>query len=82
MGERPDVPRKPNPTSVLDTAKYLELQPEEIIYVGDSGVDMETALNANMFGVGVAWGFRPVLELQEKGAKAVIYKPSELLELL
>lgn len=82
MGERPDVPRKPNPASVLETAKHMELLPSEILYVGDSGVDMETAINANMYGVGVAWGFRPVKELLEKGAKAVLYKPSELLGLL
>lgn len=79
LGERPDVPRKPDPAGAFETAKKLEIMPEEILYVGDSGVDMETALNAGMFGVGAAWGFRTVEELESSGAKAVIHNPLELL---
>lgn len=79
LGERPDVMRKPDPAAAIETAKHLEISPERIIYLGDSGVDMQTANNAGMFGVGAAWGFRTVDELINGGARAVIYEPDELL---
>jgi phosphoglycolate phosphatase len=82
LGERPDVPKKPDPMSAIETSKHLEIMPEELLYLGDSGVDMVTARNAGMYGVGAAWGFRKVDELNENGAKAVIYNPLELLNLL
>lgn len=82
LGERPDVPRKPDPKGAFETAKHLEIMPEDILYLGDSGVDMVTANNAGMYGVGAAWGFRTADELKENGAKAVIHNPLELLNLL
>lgn len=82
LGERLDVPRKPDPKGALETAKHLEIEPEELLYLGDSGVDMVTANNAGMYGVGAAWGFRTADELKENGAKAIIFHPLELLNLL
>ncbi len=80
MGATEDFPRKPHPDSALFIAKKLNLSPENIIYVGDSNVDMKTALAAGMFPVGVAWGFRTREELQNAGAKLIIDKPQELAE--
>jgi phosphoglycolate phosphatase len=60
----------------------MGLKPEEIIFVGDSGIDMQTATNANMFAVGVSWGYRPKEELIENGAKQVVNHPLDLIEIL
>ncbi|MCG9791029.1 HAD family hydrolase [Flavobacterium algicola] len=73
--------KKPNPTVALQMAQQLGLQPSEVLYVGDSGVDMETAVNAQFYAFGVLWGFRPKEELEATGAQIVIGHPSDLLQL-
>ena len=67
-GQRADVPKKPDPTAVLAMAKDFGLAPREVLYVGDSGVDMDTGRNAGMDPCGVLWGFREEAELREHGA--------------
>lgn len=56
-----------------------QLKPQEIAYLGDSDVDMQTAKNADMLAVGVLWGFRPADELKQNGADILIAKPLDLL---
>jgi phosphoglycolate phosphatase len=82
FGERPNLPKKPDPKGALEIAGLMKLSPKEILYLGDSGTDMETASAAGMFPVGASWGFRSTEELVGHGAQAVIKTPLELLELL
>ena len=82
LGLRPEVPRKPDPAGALETAQLLGVAPERILYLGDSGTDMKTAVAAGMFPVGALWGFRTRDELLANGAAAVIPHPTELLGLL
>lgn len=56
--------------------------PERVLYVGDTSMDMDTASAAGMVSVGVTWGFRDEAELRDHGARHIIHKPIELLELL
>ncbi|HXK70212.1 MAG TPA: HAD family hydrolase [Caldisericia bacterium] len=79
LGARDNVPKKPDPTSVFEIANTMKLSTEEFIYLGDSGIDMKTALAAGMYPVGALWGFRTKEELLEAGAKALIQDPLELL---
>ncbi len=74
--------KKPNPTKALNISNNMGIGPKEIMFVGDSGIDMETATNAGMLGVGVLWGFRSKDELISAGAKHIISNPQELLLLL
>ncbi len=67
QGERVDVPLKPNPTSAMSFATMLGLAPSEILFVGDSEVDAETAKAAGMQLALVTWGFRPRSELESSG---------------
>ena len=80
-GERPNIPRKPDPTSVLGLLDELGGQKETTLYIGDSATDMQTAVNAGLTAIGVAWGFRSVEELRASGADALAYEPSDLLPL-
>lgn len=82
MGLQNDIPPKPDPTSALQIAKQLNIDSLHILYVGDSDIDMKTALAACMHPVGVLWGFRTKKELQKNGAKTLIKKPQELLDLI
>ena len=82
FGERPLIPRKPDPQSSLEIAKVFGIPQEEFIFLGDSGVDMKTANAAGMLPVGALWGFRSADELILNGAKFLIKKPCELLKIL
>jgi phosphoglycolate phosphatase len=82
LGQREGVPRKPDPAGAIEIALRLGLPAERFLYVGDTAVDMETALRAGMCPVGVAWGFRPIEELRSAGAAAIIERPAGLLGLL
>jgi phosphoglycolate phosphatase len=74
--------KKPNPFEALKISKSLGLQPEEMIFIGDSGIDMQTATNANMLAIGVIWGYRPEDELIANGAKQILNHPSDLIKIL
>jgi phosphoglycolate phosphatase len=74
--------KKPNPFEAVEISKRMGLQPEEMIFVGDSGIDMQTATNANMFAVGVLWGYRPEEELIKNGAKHILSHPLDLIPIL
>ena len=80
FGQREGIPRKPDPAAAIEAAEALGVPPDACIYVGDSGVDMQTAAAAGMLGVGVAWGFRPGEELRAAGALEVIDSPEVLLK--
>ena len=73
-------PAKPDPSSALALAKALGLAPGRFLYLGDSGVDMETALRAGMWPVGVTWGYRGREELAATGATRIIDSPAELFD--
>lgn len=81
LGQRPDVPKKPDAAGGLEALARLGLTAAECAYVGDSGIDMAFAKNTGMLGVGVTWGFRSVEELKEHGAARLISNPGELLEI-
>ena len=81
-GQTGEYPLKPDPTSVLAVAERFGAKKEEILYIGDTSTDMQTAKNAGLFAVGVLWGFRGREELLESGADALLSHPSELLNLL
>jgi phosphoglycolate phosphatase len=80
-GERPGVPRKPDPMGALTLAAELGVEPGACGFVGDTAVDMDTARAAGMYGVGVAWGFRSH-ELEAHGARVVAANAEELLAAL
>lgn len=82
LGEGGDIPRKPEIKGVEHILSSLDLKKDEVLYIGDSGVDMQTAENANLFGIGVTWGFRSREELAENNAKAIVDKPEEILKYL
>ena len=81
-GHRPPTPLKPDPAAALEISDVLGIAPEHWLYLGDTAVDMQTAVGAGMFPVGVLWGFRDEAELRENGAEVIIGHPLEVLPLL
>ena len=82
FGQRPGVPLKPDPAVVEEILALTGAAKERVLYVGDSGVDMETAAAAGVRSAGVTWGFRDRAELETAGARHIVDNPSELLGLL
>lgn len=79
FGQREGVPTKPDPTIIQDILSITKVDKNEVLYIGDSGVDMQTAQNAGIDAVGVTWGFRPRAELEEFSPKYFVDKPLEIL---
>jgi phosphoglycolate phosphatase len=82
LGMRDSIPRKPDPYAALEIVQNLGVKPSEILYVGDSGTDIETARNARLKIVAVSWGFRPRFELENLNADFIIDQPLELLHII
>ncbi|MDP4192856.1 MAG: HAD family hydrolase [Bacteroidota bacterium] len=81
LGAQPDVPPKPDPKGALLIAKRMGIAPENILYIGDTGIDMLTANKAGMKAIGAAWGFRTKKELHDNGAMVILNLPVELLRI-
>lgn len=81
-GELPGVALKPDPAALLSIAGDLGVDASKCFYVGDSEIDIEVSKRAGMFDVGVEWGFRSRAVLEEAGARVIIQKPAELLEVI
>ena len=79
LGQREGINVKPDPSIVFDILQKANVNKEEVLYVGDSGVDMQTAINAGVDAVGVTWGFRPRTELEGFQPMGLIDKAEELL---
>jgi len=77
-----DHEKKPNPIVALRICDHMGLKPNQMIFMGDSGVDMQTAKNAGMCAVGVTWGFKPKEELKQNGAQYSIEHPQELNKII
>jgi len=89
FGGKKDIPVKPHPQIVFDILKKIHCEntvhhicSDEILYVGDTAVDMETAKNAGITKVGALWGFRTKGELENAGADYIIGNPLEILGIL
>lgn len=81
-GQREGVAIKPDPTIVADILSDTGISRAETIYIGDSGVDMQTARNAEVESIGVSWGFRSVEELTGNGAVHIVHHAEEIAALM
>lgn len=77
-----ELPEKPDPSGAFAVAKELGVSPFECAFVGDSDVDIKTALNAEMKCVGVSWGYRDEECLKAAGAEYIVREVSSLADVL
>ena len=82
LGQRENVPIKPDPSIVNDILKQTGIAASDTLYVGDSGVDMQTAKNSSITSIGVTWGLRSRKELEENGACHIVDRASDILGLI
>ncbi|HEM49277.1 MAG TPA: HAD family hydrolase [Caldithrix sp.] len=82
IGLSNEAHKKPNPLMAIKISQIFDLSPDEIVYVGDSAVDMQTANKAGMYAVGVLWGYQGREELLANGAQRLLNHPWDLLNIL
>lgn len=82
LGTREERLKKPDPSGALEIAAAMALAPAEILFVGDTPVDVETARRAGMISVGALWGMRTREELEAADVRHLIAAPDQLLTLL
>ena len=83
LGERENIPRKPNPQIVYDITHSLSpIAHTPILYIGDSLVDAETAKAAKLPFVACTWGFCTKEQLATANPNYTINHPSELINIL
>ena len=80
-GNREGIPVKPDPSIVFSILNECPTPKAQVLYVGDSGVDMQTATRAAVTSVGVTWGFRTEQELRENHADHIAHDPERVLHL-
>ncbi len=79
-GQKDDYPVKPDPSIVFDILSKVPTAKADVLYVGDSGVDMETARRACVESVGVTWGFRSKDELKKHYADHIVDEVEQILD--
>ncbi|MDZ4120977.1 MAG: HAD family hydrolase [Candidatus Cloacimonadaceae bacterium] len=77
-GEQKDKQLKPDPAVALELAERLKAKPEEIVFIGDMAIDIETAKRAGMISFGAAWGYRGKEELSKADADMVFDSAADI----
>ncbi len=80
IGARSGKPVKPDKYLVDLAISKLNLEKEELVYVGDSDVDILTAKNSKIKMITVSWGFRPYDVLIKYNAENIIESPNEIFD--
>ncbi len=81
-GQKEDIPKKPAPNGAISIAKKMGINPKDIYFIGDTATDMKTAKNSGMIAVGVAWGFRGIIELVDNDAAYILDTPQDLIDIV
>lgn len=82
LGQQEGIPPKPHPAGAFQIALALGIALNNCVMIGDSTMDLETADNAGMQAIAVAWGYHDRKRLITAGATRIIDHPSELPALL
>lgn len=82
LGQREGVKAKPDPSIVNEIVERASISKESTLYVGDSDVDMQTAINSEVTSCGVTWGFRPRTELEKYVPDHIAEKAEDILKFI
>lgn len=82
VGAKDNIAKKPAPDSVNEVIRHFNLTASDCIYIGDSEVDIKTAINANTDCISVSWGFRDSDFLKQSKAQIIIHSPLDILDLV
>ncbi len=82
QGDDGIVPLKPNIEGVEMILNKWNLKTEEVIFVGDSCVDIKTAQNANMDCIALEWGYCDINKLHEQKATYYVNSAKDVFKIV
>ena len=83
LGSRAGVNKKPDPQIVFDSMANAGISNlDDVLYIGDSDVDMQTAKAAAVDACGVTWGFCAREEIAVFNPKYLVNAPNEIGEIV
>ena len=82
IGQRSGFARKPDPVSVLEVMNKYGIDKKKCVYIGDSGIDIETATNAGIDCISTSWGFKGRSFLEDYGAKTIVDRAEEIEDII
>lgn len=82
IGDGDGFKKKPAPDVIIECAKRLNINVCDVIYIGDSDVDVKTVINSKCKGIFVDYGYRNKEELINSGANVILSSPLEIIKIL
>ncbi len=82
VGATSEIAHKPAPDMVYKALAELDLGADDVLFIGDSDIDIQTAKRAGIRNIGVTWGFRSREVLIKEGADAIVDRVDELIPLI
>ena len=82
VGESEHCRRKPSPDGINMICEKFDVPHEDVLFFGDSEVDIKTADNAGAYCVSVLWGYRDREFLAENGAKVFVSNPLDIADII
>ena len=83
QGDAVGVHKKPHPDMINNILNHYKLNKEDALYIGDTNVDEETALNASVDYVLVTYGYRTIEEIKNScQCTNLLNTPKDIIEYL
>lgn len=79
-GELPNIARKPDPEAALLIAENCNIDPSNILFIGDSIYDVQTGKNAGMKTLAVTWGYQPEDKLAAEKPDFIAHTPKDIIK--
>ena len=80
LGSDAGFPRKPDPAGANEVIRRMGLPKKDVLYIGDTIMDHETAVGTGLDDITVTWGFRSRKQLEEQGITRFVETPDEILK--
>lgn len=82
IGEQIGLSVKPSSDMLEHTINYFNVKKDEVIFIGDSEVDILTAKNTKVDVIAVTWGFRDLDELKLFDPTYIVNTPLEIINII
>ncbi len=82
QGQEDHLARKPEAESLYYVLERLGKSVDECVFIGDSEVDIQTGKNSGVFTIGVTWGFRSLVQLQDEQPDMIISNALDVLKII